>query len=249
MQNSEYLHKIYGIAKRRIVPQLRYSQSVYEDVLNADITPGANWLDVGCGHHLLPPWRLEQEKELFGKAGVVVGIDFDFPSLIKHKTVSLKVQGTADRLPFKDDYFDAATANMVVEHLDNPRIQFAEINRVLKPGGIFIFHTVNETGYFAVMRKITPKVLVKKLAGLLDGRESGDVFEVHYKANRPEKIESLARETGFEVEKIKLISSDAVFARVPPLAVLELLWIRLLMRRSLRRLRTNIIVVLKKVKK
>jgi 2-polyprenyl-3-methyl-5-hydroxy-6-metoxy-1,4-benzoquinol methylase len=139
-----------------------------------------------------------------------------------------------------------ATANMVVEHLDNPRIQFAEISRVLKPSGIFIFHTVNETGYFAAMRKITPKPLVKKLARLLDGRQSDDVFEVHYKANREEQIKRLAQETGFELETIKLINSDAVFALVPPLAVVELLWIRLLMNHSLRKLRTNIIVILKK---
>lgn len=246
MKNSEYLHKIYGFAKKKIVPNLRYSQSVYEDVLNSAVASGVNWLDVGCGHHMLPQWRLEEEKKLFAKARSVVGIDYDFLSLTKHKTVSQKVQGTADSLPFKDNYFDVATANMVVEHLDNPRIQFAEISRVLKPNGIFIFHTVNETGYFAVMRKITPKVLVKKLAGLLDGRTSDDVFEVHYKANRAERIELLAQETGFEIETIKLISSDAVFARIPPLAVVELFWIRLLMRRSLRKLRTNIIVILRK---
>lgn len=246
MSSSDFLHRTYGFLKRKIVPNLRYSQLIYEDVLNTSVPNEADWLDVGCGHHLLPQWRLEEEKKLFGRARSVVGLDFDFPSLIKHKTVSRKVQGTADSLPFKSDYFDVATANMVVEHLDDPRVQFAEINRVLKPGGIFVFHTVNETGYFAAMRKFTPNALVKKLARLLDGRPSGDVFEVHYKANREEQIEQLARETNFRLETVKLISSDAVFALVPPLAAIELLWIKLLMRRSMRRWRTNIIVVLRK---
>ncbi len=246
MKNSESLHRMYAFLKNKIVPQLLYSQSIYEEVLDSGIVAQGNWLDVGCGHHLLPPWRFEQEKKLFGTAKTVVGIDFDFPSLLKHKTISRKVQGVADQLPFKDDFFDAATANMVVEHLDNPRIQFAEINRVLKPGGRFIFHTPNETGYFAVMRKLVPKTLVKKLARMLDGRESDDVFEIHYKANREEKIEALAQETNFEIERIRFVSSDAVFAMVPPLAALELLWIKLLMRRSFRRYRTNIIVILKK---
>ena len=243
---DKHLQNFYGYAKRAIVPSLDYSQTIYEKVLTAEIPAGARWLDVGCGHHLLPQWRLAEEKELFAKTRHIVGMDYDFPSLLKHRTIAQRIQATADRLPLAENYFDAATANMVVEHLDNPRVQFAEINRVLKPNGIFIFHTVNESGYFARMRKIVPETLVKKLTRLLDGRPADDVFEVHYKANREETISALADETNFTVEKIKLISSDAVFSLVPPLAVAELLFIKLLMRSSLRRWRTNIIVVLKK---
>jgi ubiquinone/menaquinone biosynthesis C-methylase UbiE len=240
--------EMYGVAKRKIVPGLRYSQEIYEDVLKDNITGNLNWLDIGCGHHLLPQWRLQQEKELIEKAGRgnVIGLDYDFPSLLKHKTISKRIQGTADELPFEDGCFDIATANMVVEHLDNPRVQFAEINRVLKPGGIFIFHTVNKTGYFALLRRCVPKGLVNKLARHLDGREADDVFAVHYKANSEKTINLLASETGFEVEKIRLISSDAIFARIAPLAVAELLWLRLLMAPQLQRLRTNIIATLRK---
>jgi ubiquinone/menaquinone biosynthesis C-methylase UbiE len=246
MSVREQLNKIYSLARKKIVPNLRYSQYLYQDVLESKIDVKLIWLDIGCGHHLLPPWCLKQEKQLIGKAQNVIGIDYDFPSLTQHKTISLKVQALADALPFRDGHFDIVTANMVVEHLNNPNVQFAEVKRVLKPNGIFIFHTVNETGYFAVMRKIVPNALVKKVARVLDGRESGDVFEIHYKANSEKKIRLLAQETGFEVEKIKLISSDAVFALIPPLAIIELFWIRLLMHKSLQKLRTNIIVVLKK---
>lgn len=246
MQTKERLENIYGFLRNIIVPRLLYSQTVYENVLGNSIPDKASWIDLGCGHHLLPTWRLEQEKEIFNKAGMVVGIDFDFPSLVKHKTISKRVQGVADHLPFKDEIFDLATANMVVEHLDDPQIQFAEVNRVLKPGAQFIFHTPNETGYFAVIRKLVPNLLVKKLARLFDGRTEDDVFDIHYKANRREKIEVLARETNFEIEQIKYVSSDAVCAIIPPLAAVELLWIRLLMNRSLRRFRTNLIVTLRK---
>ncbi len=246
MKTREALNRSYGFLKKKIVPQLRYSQAIYEDVLNSAIPDNSAWLDVGCGHHLLPPWRFEEEKKLFGKAGVVIGLDFDFPSLLKHKTISHGVQGVADQLPFKDDFFDAATANMVVEHLDNPKIQFAEINRVLKPGARFVFHTPNETGYFARLRRLIPGVVATKLAGILDGREADDVFEIQYKANREDKIKVLAEDTNFEIEQIKLVSSDAVCSIIPPLAVVELFWIRLLMRSSMRRFRTNLIVTLRK---
>lgn len=241
-----YLRKIYGFGKKVIVPDLRYSQYIYEDVLNEKISGAENWLDLGCGHHLLPEWKFEEEKKLIDKAASVIGLDYDLPSLVKHRTIRTKVQGSATRLPFAENIFDIVTANMVVEHLDNPQIQFREVCRVLKPGGLFIFHTPNEFGHFSLMRKIVPRFAVKKLSKILDGRESDDVFEVHYKANNRRTIENLAAETGFETDKIKMVSTDAVFAVVPPLAVIELLWIKMLMADSLKHLRTNIIAVLRK---
>lgn len=246
MTSEQRLQKTYEFLKRRIVPQLRYSQSIYEDVLVSSVNEGAAWLDVGCGHHLLPTWRGDSERTLLRRAGMVVGIDYDFVSLTKHRNIKNTVQGVADHLPFIDECFDTATANMVVEHLDDPRVQFAEINRVLKPGAEFIFHTPNETGYFAVLRRLVPKRLVKRLAALLDGRDGDDVFDIQYKANSEVKIRRLASETNFDVKEIRLVSSDAVCALIPPLAAVELLWIRLLMLRSLRQWRTNLIVVMNK---
>lgn len=240
-----YLRKFYGFSKKAIIPDLRYSQYVYEDILNERIS-GGDWLDLGCGHHMLPEWRLAEEKTLIAKAAHVIGLDYDFPSLVKHRTIGTKVQGSATELPFADSLFDLVTANMVVEHLDNPQVQFREVNRVLKPGGFFIFHTPNEYGHFSMMRKLVPGFAVKKLSKLLDGREAGDVFEVHYKANNQKAIGNLATETGFDTEEIRMVSSDAVFAVVPPLAIAELLWIKLLKADVLKSLRTNIIAVLKK---
>ena len=228
------------------MPDLRYSQYVYEDILNEEISGGENWLDLGCGHHLLPEWRLAEEKKLIAKANQVIGLDYDLPSLVKHRTIKTKVQGSATELPFAEGLFEIVTANMVVEHLDDPQVQFREVNRVLKPGGLFIFHTPNEYGHFSMMRKMVPGFAVKKLSKLLDGRDAEDVFEVHYKANNEKAIEKLAKETGFETKEIKLVSSDAVFAIVPPLAVAELIWIKILKAESLKSLRTNIIAVLKK---
>ena len=241
------LRKIYGYAKRLIVSDLRYSQYLFEDVIESNVSADTKLLDLGCGHHLLSPWRLEEEKKLVGRASLVIGIDYDFPSLVKHKTITKKVHGSIDALPFPNDHFNVAISNMVVEHLDDPQIQFAEVNRVLAKDGLFIFHTVNEHGHFALMRKMTSGKFAKKLAYFLEDRVSDDVFEVHYKANSAEKIQELAKNTGFRVEKIKFISSDAVFAVVPPLAVLELIWIKILMKKSYEHLRTNIIVILKKM--
>jgi hypothetical protein len=72
------------------------------------------------------------------------------------------------------------------------------------------------------------------------------VFLTHYQANNQEMIRSLAADCGFEVIKIRMIVTDALFALVPPLALVELIWIRLLLTKRLREFRTGIITILRK---
>ena len=229
-----------------IAPTLRHSQSIYEEVLNGHVKPEMKWLDLGCGHQVLPLWREEEEKLLVSSCGTIVGIDYDLPSLKKHRSISLRVRGDINTLPFKDSYFDLVTANMVVEHLAAPAIQFREIHRILKPGGIFLFHTPNAVGYPSILTKLTPENLKHKLIYLLDGRKEEDVFETHYKANTRNQITSLAEMVGFEVRKIKMTVSDAVFALVPPVAIPELAYIRMLMMPRFEESRPDIIATLKK---
>jgi len=240
------LYEIYWKIRRVITPTLRHSQSIYEDVLNSHVKPEMKWLDLGCGHQVLPLWREEEEKRLVASCGTIVGIDYDLTSLKKHRSISLRVRGDINSLPFKDSYFDLVTANMVVEHLAAPAIQFREIHRILKTGGIFLFHTPNAVGYPSIMTKLTPENLKHKLIYLLDGRKEEDVFETHYKANTRNQITSLAEMVGFEVRKIRMTVSDAVFALVPPVAIPELAYIKMLMMPRFETLRPDIIATLKK---
>ena len=236
----------YWTLRSVLAPTLRFCQYVYEDVLFENVKPDSRWLDLGCGHHVLPTWRATAERRLVGNCGLIVGLDYDFLSLRRHPTVSCRVRGDVTRLPFADRSFDLVTANMVVEHLDQPADQFREVHRVLRPGGRFIFHTPNAHSYFVAMRRLTPPKLKDGLVRLLDGRAPEDVFPVRYKANSRGKIDRYARLTGFNVLKTKMVASDAIFAVIPPLAALELLWIRILMTKPMRAFRTNIIAILER---
>jgi len=240
------LFKIYWKLRDVITPTLRHSQSIYEDVLKSHVKQEMKWLDLGCGHQLLPFWREEEEERLAASCGMIVGMDYDLPSLKKHRTISRRVRGDINTLPFKDGHFDLVTANMVVEHLATPEDQFREINRVLKPGGIFLFHTPNAAGYPSIMTKLTPETLKHKLIFLLDGRKEEDVFDTHFKANTSNEITSLAGMTGFEVRKIRMTVSDAVFALFLPFAIPELVYIKMLMKKRFERWRPDLIATLKK---
>jgi SAM-dependent methyltransferase len=239
-------YALYDRVRRRVAPRLVYSQRLYEEALANQVTDSTRWLDLGCGHHILPPWREERERTLVEGARLVVGLDADAPSLRKHRTIRRLVQGDIGILPFRADTFDLVTLNMVVEHLDRPDVQFAETQRVLRPGGALLLHTPNALGYVTLINRCLPHEVSRRLARHFDGREAADVFPAHYRANSPRQLHRLAAAAGLELDTVSLVTTSAVFVVIPPLMVLELLWIRLLMTRPLRPLRPNLIAVLRK---
>lgn len=244
--NQQILYSIYKKLQSIIAPGLKYSQSIYEEVLNEYCDNSVKWLDLGCGHHLLPPWRLEQEKLLISKANSVFGIDYDYLSLTKHCTIKNKLRGDITRLPFADHSFDLITSNMVFEHLDDPEKQLKEVSRLLSKGGKLIFHTPNSCSYATLMARIIPEYIKGKLVFILQGRKEEDIFPAYYRINSPTKIKELARLSGFNVVEIKLICSSAQFIVFPPIVFFELFWIRFLMSKTGKPLRTNIIAILEK---
>jgi SAM-dependent methyltransferase len=239
-------YHIYWFLKKLIIPGLRYSHDLYEDVIRCLTGPEKNCLDLGCGANLLPPWRHQQELELARSFKTIVGIDYDFSSLIRNKILPDKVRGDVLHLPFRKETFDVVVANMVVEHLKEPAAVFSEIHRVLKPNGIFSFHTPNRLSYLTLVSKLVPHSIRHIMARLIEGRKMEDVFYTYYRANTTKEIEFLAHQSGYKVRSISMVATDAEFAVIPPLALIELVIIRILMLKKLRPLRTNIITVLEK---
>lgn len=105
------------------------------------LTSTTTVLDVGCGAGFL-------SNELAKHDLRVTGVDLSEESLrvAAHydQTKSVRYQ-TADayHLPFADASFDVVTAMDFLEHVERPGEVIQEFSRVLKPGGLFIFHTFN----------------------------------------------------------------------------------------------------------
>jgi 2-polyprenyl-6-hydroxyphenyl methylase / 3-demethylubiquinone-9 3-methyltransferase len=106
---------------------------------------GRRALDLGCGGGLLA--------EELAKLGLSVeGVDPSGPSLLTARahaeTSGLPigyVRGTGEALPFAEASFDLVVCCDVLEHVsDLPRV-IAETARVIKPGGIFVYDTINRT--------------------------------------------------------------------------------------------------------
>jgi ubiquinone/menaquinone biosynthesis C-methylase UbiE len=242
--------RLYWRAQRAIAPDLdaRDAQVVYENALDALAASSPYWLDLGCGHQVLQEWRGDAERKLVGKAGVVVGLDLEHEALKRHRTISRRTRGDLSRLPFADGTFDLVTANMVLEHLQEPSAQLSEIFRVLKPGGVFVGLTPNRIGYQAALARLIPERLKRSLVWMLQARAAHDLFPTYYRVNTAGTIEQLAKRAGFAGVAVEHVLAHAQFAVVLPLAILELLFIRALMGTRLRHLRPNLVVRLEKAR-
>jgi ubiquinone/menaquinone biosynthesis C-methylase UbiE len=242
----KHLYQFSFALQRVIAPGVVYSQNTYERVLYSRVKGVGSWLDMGCGHQLLPEWRKEAEIKLLKLSSEVIGVDLDVRSLKQHRSFTSLVCADAASLPFRERQFDLVTANMVVEHLEVPEIQFREIERILKSGGRFVFHTPNERSYIVWCSKLLPDRVKRILVRILEGRGAEDVFPTYYRANTVAKIKELCDTTGLELEDVELIRNTPLFNFVPPLLLIELLWLRALALPRLANLRTNIICTLRK---
>jgi SAM-dependent methyltransferase len=94
------------------------------------LAAGKAVVDIGCGYG-----RTRAVVE--GVGGTWVGVE-PFPG------GGSTVTAAAEQLPFSDASFDLVIMDAVLEHLKEVEISFAEVARVLKPGGTFV-------GYCAFM--------------------------------------------------------------------------------------------------
>jgi demethylmenaquinone methyltransferase/2-methoxy-6-polyprenyl-1,4-benzoquinol methylase len=98
------------------------------------VRPGDHALDVCCG---TGDFAIELRRAI-GPAGRVVGLDFspDMLAVARGKCPAVDwVQGDALALPFGDDEFAAACVGFGVRNLSDAERGFAEMARVVRPGG------------------------------------------------------------------------------------------------------------------
>jgi SAM-dependent methyltransferase len=244
---SRSLREVYWKLEKLIVPELTTSQYLYRNTLFASV-PNHKfcWLDLGCGHQVFTDWMTADEQRMIAKTQFAVGVDQDVPSLKAHNGLDFKICADISVVPIKDSAFDVVSANMVVEHVIDPDKVLREVQRLLCPGGVFIFHTTNSSNPMLWAASKVPERIKLRLIYLLEGRKPEDVFPTCYKINTPQQVREVAARVGLAVERIDLVSTSAITQLITPLAILELLFIRLLRKPGLQHLRTNMICVLKK---
>ncbi|HEY9638409.1 MAG TPA: bifunctional 2-polyprenyl-6-hydroxyphenol methylase/3-demethylubiquinol 3-O-methyltransferase UbiG [Coleofasciculaceae cyanobacterium] len=162
---------------------------------------GLKALDVGCGGGF--------SCEFMAKRGVVVsGIDQSVKCIKaaqEHAALSgLKIdykQGLAEKIPYNDNTFDVVICVDVLEHVSDVQKTILEINRVLKPEGIFFFDTINRNFKSKfVMIWLMENILGEIKRGIHDWK----------KFIKPEELTQLMYKSGFksfEIQGFDIFSS------------------------------------------
>jgi ubiquinone/menaquinone biosynthesis C-methylase UbiE len=243
----KFLRHLYWRLEDVLDPDTIDSHRVYAELVRDVIQPDSAWLEVGCGHDVFVPW-VRSAVDLTEKCSFVVGIDYDFDSLRKNHLIQNRVVGDLLALPCCDRTFDHITANMVMEHVADPVKALQSIDRLLKPDGVFIFHTPNYWHYWTFFNSLVPQKLKNKLIEFVEQRSEDDVFPTFYRLNTVKSITRAANKAGLRIRHLHRVSSSssgAIFL-LGPLIVFHLLFRRLTRWKLLENFRDNFIVVLEK---
>ncbi|MDQ3835549.1 MAG: methyltransferase domain-containing protein [Thermoproteota archaeon] len=91
-------------------------------------------LELACGTGILSSMLEERGKSIFG-----IDLTFEYLLALKRKVKAPIVQGTAEFLPYCDKLFDGVVSSYLAKYVDIQKV-IDECWRVLRPGGIIVFH-------------------------------------------------------------------------------------------------------------
>lgn len=137
----ETLKEKWHLSTNHPVALLRAENALRNPWIAKQLSPHSKVLDIGCGGGFLTNFLAQEGHQVFG-------VDLSLESLKvaqegdKTKTVDYQV-ADAVALPFPSESFDVVTAMDLLEHVESPSKVISEAARILKPGGLFFFHTFN----------------------------------------------------------------------------------------------------------
>ena len=181
---------------------------------------GKRVLDLGCAGGFMA-------EALAARGALVTGLDPAVAAVAAGRAKSRAsgsavdyLAGTGERQPFADDSFDVVVCVDVLEHVQDLTAVIAETRRVLRPGGLFLFDTINRNP-LSTLAVVTIAEQVLRL--LPPGTHQPEGFI------RPAELAALLRREGFTVGRMTGLGPrglnrqfDITFGRVPTRAILYL---------------------------
>jgi SAM-dependent methyltransferase len=196
---------------------------LFESLVATRIQPDGVLLDVGCGRTAPVLSRFA------GRARRLVGIDLvpfdaEIPGIELYNR-DISATGLAS------GSIDVVMARSVMEHVTEPQLAFAELGRILAPGGSLIFLTANLWDYASLVAMAVPNRWHPWIVERVEGRAPEDVFPVAYRCNTKMSIQRFAKRAGLEVRRIEYLGQyPAYFMFNGPLFLLATAYEKLLQR-------------------
>jgi ubiquinone/menaquinone biosynthesis C-methylase UbiE len=178
----------------------RYSEPLADHFVDfAGVESGARALDVGCGPGALTARLVDR---LGAEAVAAIDPSASFVEATRQRFPDADVRaGGAEQLPFADDGFDLALAQLVVHFMKDPVAGLREMSRVTKSGGVVaasVWDHASKAGpssvYWEAVKSVDPTAADQ---GTLAGAREGHLVEL------------------FESAGLKDIEQSSLTVRVP----------------------------------
>lgn len=183
--------------KQRYFGHLDHPYRTLEREVESRLRPDQTLLDAGCGRTAPVLAKFK------GKARRRIGVDLvDFNASVDGIEL---LQSNLAHIQLEDACVDVVMSRSVLEHLEDPLAVYVEMNRVLKPGGHFIFLTANLWDYASLVARIIPNRYHPWIVSKTEGRKEEDVFPIQYRTNTQRSVEKFARLAGFEMVSFRYL--------------------------------------------
>lgn len=206
----------------RCFPHEPHHWERYLDCVERQLPKEGRVLDLGCGANTaLAPFRSSTRE--------VWGADLHEHPRMQH-TRWFRQLSSSGAIPFENSSIDVIAASWVLEHLTEPPAFLREIERVLKPGGVLIAHTINARHYVALLRRllgVLPHRFNQWLVKVLYGRPEFDTYPAYYRLNTPHSLLRHCASSGLVLEDFRTYADPFYFQFSKPLlnAAVALDWL------------------------
>lgn len=180
----------------------------------ADISPGDEVLDVGCGTGVLT-----RELGAVVGEGNVCGLDFSASMLgvAREQCPGVEFrQGNAMALPYREGSFDAVLSSFMLMFIPDPVQAICEMRRVLRPGGrlvVSVWRGLDNNTVYGALSEATRKVI---------SDEAGDMMAWPNKLGDYDQLEALFHTAGAADASITHQDGTARFPSVEDFVATEI---------------------------
>lgn len=168
-------------------------------------SPRETLLELGCGRH----FPLSRELGPYFAATSATDLE-DVPRSEWPAGVCFR-RCTETTLPFGDAAFDVVAIRSVIEHVRHPETFFAEVSRVLRPGGAAFISLPNKFDYVSLGAKWAGPLKSAALRYFV--APSWDDFPVFYRANTRGSLRRAIERTSLDVESFRPLPSEPYYLR------------------------------------
>jgi len=183
-----------------------HPRRVLHDLVLANLRTHHCVLDIGCGR------TAPDLHALRGKAQTLIGIDI-IPFEAEESDLRLLQQDAGNMSGIETDSVDIAFSRAMMEHAEDPEAVLKEIERVLVPGGVYMFITPSIYDYGSLVAAVVPNRFHGTVVNVTSGRAHRDVFPTRFRANSRRAIERLAKTSGLEVAEFRFLGQYPAYLK------------------------------------